>query len=270
MSPSPPANNQIPGTLGHTNDHNTLVTIITSLQSAVAALQAAPPAMALNGGNVSAVPGTATSFAQVTVSAGNRDGGADVLDFFYGSQKIFSLNPYGEPRITAAALTHVAQIIYVLAGQSADAWQILSSSLAVLARVGPDGSAGFAGPVSRLVGGAPAAWVHCTMANGWTAYASRTLAVKLTNDNMVQVSGQLVPGTTADGTTVATLPAGFAPARPETVMVGQTHLQTAAAYTGPYLEAETAGNLNIFSLGSVVNTGGGHLVVGGRYPLNAS
>jgi hypothetical protein len=107
------------------------------------------------------------------------------------------------------------------------------------------------------------------MANGWTAYLGRVLAVKLTVDNMVQISGQIIPGTVADGTPVATLPAGYAPARAETVMMGQTHLLTAAQYAGPYLEFEGNGNIQVYSVGTVVNTGGGHFTVGGRYALDA-
>ena len=41
--------------------------------------------------------------------------------------------------------------------------------LAVLALVGPDGSASFAGPVSRQLPGGPTTWVHCTLQSGWTA-----------------------------------------------------------------------------------------------------
>ena len=266
--PAPPVVPPVGGP-NHTADHATITTILAALETAVSTLQGAPAAFALNGGNTSVVPGTSASFAQVTVSAGNRDGAPDILDFYYGSQKIFSLNSYGEPRITAAALNHVAQVIYVLAAQSADAWQVLSSSLAVLARVGPNGAASFAGPVSRQLTTGPADWVHCTMANGWTAYSGRVLAVKLTNDNMVQISGQIVPGTTTDGTPVATLPAGYAPVRPEPVMMSQTHLQTAAQHLGAYLEAEAGGQLNVFSVGAVANTGNGHFVIAGRYPLDA-
>ena len=93
-------------------------TILGGLQNAVGACKA-PGAVA--GGNASVIPGTAANLATVTVSAGSRDGAPDILDFYYGTQKIFSLNSYGEPRVTAAALTYVAEIIYVLSGQSADA-----------------------------------------------------------------------------------------------------------------------------------------------------
>lgn len=267
--PAPPVVPPVGGP-NHDADHGTITTILAGLQSAVAALQAVPPMLYQAGGNNVTLPGTATGMLSVTVSAVNRDGGADLLDFYYGSQKIFSLNSYGELRLTAASLSHVAQIITVLAGQGADAWQVLSPATAVLARVGPDGSASFAGPVSRQVSGAPAGWVHCTMASGWTAYSGRSLAVKLTNDNMVQISGQIVPGTVADGTPVATLPAGYAPIRPEPVTVGQTHLITATQFSGTYLEAEPGGSLNVYSFGTLNNSGNGHLLVGGRYPLDAS
>ena len=266
----PPASPPVGGP-GHTADHATITQLLSWLEQAVTVLQGQPAAFALNGGNASVIPGAATGLATVTVQAVNRDGSPDILDFYYGTQKIFSLNGYGEPRITAAALTHVAQIIYVLAGQSADAWQVLSSSLAVLARVGPNGAASFAGPVSRQVGGAPAAWTHCTMANGWTAYLGRTLTVKLTNDNMVQISGEITPGTVSDGIAVATLPAGFAPARPEAVLVGQHNaISGTNGYTGPYLEAQANGSLLLWSFGPYVNGGNAHIVVNGRFPLDAS
>jgi hypothetical protein len=252
----PPASPPVGGP-GHTADHATITQLLSWLEQAVTVLQGQPAAFALAGGNTVSLP-SGTTWATVTVQPGST---ADVLDIYYGQQKIFSLNQYGEPRITAAALTHVAEIIYVLAGQSADAWQVLSSSLAVLARVGPNGSASFAGPVSRQLAGGPATWVHPAMANGWTAYAGRTLAVKLTNDNMVHLSGQVVPGTVADNTLVATLPAGYAPARPEAIVLGLGH---------GYLEAETNGNLTCWSVGSIAGLPGGHLKVSGRYPLDAS
>jgi hypothetical protein len=263
--PAPPA---IPAVGGpnHTADHATTYAILGDLQSAVAALQGQPSQFALNGGNSANVP-SGTTWATVTVQPGNT---ADVLDIYYGQQKIFSLNSYGEPRITAAALTHVAEIIYVLSGQSADAWQILSSSLAVLARVGPNGAASFAGPVSRQLAGGPASWVHPAMANGWTAYAGRTLAVKLTNDNMVQITGEVAPGTVQDGISIAVLPAGYAPIRPEPVWVGQHNAVGTAGFAGPYLEAQPGGNLLLYSFGPFINYGNPHMVIAGRYPLDAS
>jgi hypothetical protein len=260
QSTSIPANPAVGGP-GHTADHATIASLLAALQASVASLQGTGPAFLLAGGNTSAIPGSATNLATVTVQPVNRDGSPDILDIYYGSQKIFSLNGYGEPRVTAAALTHVAEIIYVLSGQTADAWQVLSSALAVLARVGPDGSASFAGPVSRQVGGAPAAWQHPALLNGWAAYAGRTFCVKLTNDNMVQVTGQLVPGQVSDGTTVAVLPSGHAPLyRPEAI--------TLPLGRG-YFEAGPSGNLNVYYFGSASGLPGGHVKVSSRFPLDA-
>jgi hypothetical protein len=269
--PAPPAQ-QLVGAPNHTTDHNTISAILAGLQSAVSGLQGGGASFLLAGGNTSVIPGTGTNLATVTVSSGNRDGAPDILDFYYGTQKIFSLNSYGEPRITAAALNHVAQIIYVLSGQSADAWQILSSALATLARVGPDGSASFAGPVSRQLPGGPASWVHCTMNNSWTTYLGRSLTVKLTNDNMVQISGQIVPGTVSDGIQVASLPAGHAPVtRAEPVLVGQHNMIVSGGGTsGAYVEAQPDGRLLLYSFGPFVNLGSPHLVIAGRYPLDAN
>jgi hypothetical protein len=262
----PPASPPV-GTPGHTADHITIASLLSWLEQAVTALQSAPASFALDGGNVATVPG-GTTWATVTVQPGST---ADVLDIYCGQQKIFSLNHYGEPRITAAATTETAEIIYALAAQSADVWQILSSSLAVLARVSPSGAASFAGPVSRQLPTGPAAWTHCTMANGWTAYAGRTLTVKLTNDNMVQISGEIVPGTVSDGIAVASLPSGYAPVRPEPIWVGQHNaISGSNGYTGPYLEAQPGGNLLLYSFGPYTSLGSPHLVIAGRFPLDAS
>lgn len=264
----PPASPPVGGP-GHTADHITIAAVLSWLEAAVQALQGQPAAFALNGPNTVTVPGTTAGWASVTVSAVNRDGSPDILDFYYGAQKIFSLNSYGEPRITAAALTHVAEIIYVLSGQSADAWQVLSSSLAKLARVGPDGSASFAGPVSRQLPTGPAGWVHPALLAGWTSFTGRTFAMKLTNDNMVHISGHLAAGTATDGTVIATVPPGYAPLyRAESLPVAQFNAITPANYKGPYLEVEPDGRLDIFSFGTV--TPGGRIVVGGRYPLDAN
>ncbi|MEV4437476.1 hypothetical protein AB0K09_00415 [Streptomyces sp. NPDC049577] len=58
------------------------------------------------------------------------------------------------------------------------------------------------------------AWTALTLASGWTAfgstYQSPIFMKKL--DGMVQLAGLMAPGTTANGTTVATLPTGYRPA----------------------------------------------------------
>lgn len=273
--PSPPGQH-LTGDTGHTSDHNTIATILGDLQAALAALQGQPAPWLLAGGNTSAVPGTATSFGTVTVTAVNRDSAPDLLDFYYGSQKIFSLNSYGELRLTPAQLTHVAQVIYTLSAQTADAWQVLSPSLSPLARVGPDGSASFAGPVSLWTGGAPAAWQHPVLqpAAGWTTYAGRTLACKLTSDGMVQLTGQLVPGQINDGTVIAAMPAGFAPRyRPEAVPAA-TYRITEGIFSqqndaGVYIEIGQDGSARCYSFSSGFAGGNDHVVIAGRYPLDA-
>jgi hypothetical protein len=250
----------------HTADHATITQLLNWLTQQVQAIEGTGAAVMLAGGNACNVPGTTTGFATITVQPGNQ---ADVLDIYYGTQKIFSLNSYGELRLTAAALNHVAQVIYALSGQSADTWQVLSSSLAVLARVGPDGSASFAGPVSRQLPSGPAQWVNPVLQSGWTTIANRTLALKLTNDNMVQITGHLQPGQISNGTPVATLPPGYAPQyRPESIAVAQYNLIPASSYQGPYIEAQPSGALNIYSIGPSVMPGG-RIVICGRYPLDA-
>jgi len=268
--PAPPSQHQL-GDLTHLADHNAISAALASLESAVTALQgqAAVPVLQSAGGNAVTLPGTGTGMLTVTVSAVNRDGGADLLDFYYGTQKIFSLNSYGELRLTAASLSHVAQVIAVLASQSADAWQVVSPGSAVLARVGPDGSASFAGPVSRQLPGGPAGWVHCTLLHGWATYQGRTLTVKLTNDNMVQISGQMVPGTVNDGTTIATVPPGYAPvSRAEPVMYGQANCSPDKI--GGFFQVNTDGTIMIFSFGDWRDIGNGHIVLAGRYTLDAN
>ena len=266
--PAPPALHAA-GDAGHVNDHTTIDAAITALETAVTALQATAPQLNAAGGNDVSLAGTGTGMLTVRVSAVNRDGGADLLDVYYGTQKIFSLNSYGELRLTAASLSHVAQVITTLASQSADAWQVLSPCSAVLARVGPDGSASFAGPVSRYVSGAPAGWVHCTLQHGWSTYSGRTLTVKLTNDNMVQISGQMIPGTVDDGTVIATVPAGYAPvSRAEPVMYGQAKCNPDKI--GGFFQIETNGTVTIWSFGDWSDRGNGHIILAGRYPLDAN
>jgi hypothetical protein len=270
--PSPPSQHAT-GDPGHTGDHNTIATLLGDLQTAVEALQGLPLPWALGGSNVSALSGTTVSWGAVSVTAVNRDGGADIFDVYYGSQKIFSLNSYGELRLTAAQLTHVAQVISTLSGQSADAWQIQSPASTPLARVGPDGSASFQGPVSLWTNGAVAAWQHPALQNSWVTYSGRTLACKLTNDNMVQITGQLVPGEITNGTVVAQLPAGCAPLyRPEPVPAATYDINqefSGQNDAGVYFEAETSGLLKVYSLGSGSGGSNYHVVLGGRYPLDA-
>ena len=273
--PAPPAQH-VPGDSGHASDHNTLATIAQDLETAVTALQGEVENLfRTTGANACILPGTSTGLATVTVTAGNRDGGADLLDFFYGSQKIFSLNSYGELRLTPAALTHVAMIISVLSGQSSDAWQVLGPTTSVLARVGADGSAGFSGPVSLLQGGTPAQWQHPALQNGWGTFASRTLACKLTNDNMVHLTGQLTPGQISEGTIVAAMPGGFAPQfRPE-VVPAATFAITEGIFSGQndaglYFEINTDSLMRVHSFSSGFASGSNHVVISGRYPLDAS
>jgi hypothetical protein len=272
--PSPPAQHST-GDPGHSGDHNTLATITADLQAAATALQGhVQNIFRTTGANACTLPGTGTGLAAITVTAVDRDGGTDLLDFYYGSQLIFSLNSYAELRLAPAQLTHVALIISVLAGQSSAAWQVVSPSQAVLAQVGPDGSAGFSGPVSLLQAGSPVAWQHPSLQNGWTTYQSRTLACKLTNDNMAQLSGQLVPGQVGNGTIVAFMPGGFAPRyRPEALPVSTYNISE--GFFGPpdagmYFEVDTSGRMSVYSFASGEAGSGDHVVISGRYPLDAS
>ena len=257
----------------HTLDHGTIETILTDLQVAVAALQvqAGVPVLSATGGNNVTLAGTGTGMLTVSVSAVNRDGDADLLDFYYGSAKIFSLNSYGELRLAPASLAHVAQVINVLAGQSADALQILGPAGQVLARIGPDGSASFAGTVTAAKLNVSPTWQHCPTQNSWSPYQNRFLTCKLCPENTCHISGHLVPDINHchDGTIIATVPPGCSPvSRPECIFFGQQNCTP--NLIGGHFQIDTFGNVTVWNFGTWQDNCGGHVLVNHRYALDAN
>lgn len=98
--------------------------------------------------------------------------------------------------------------------------------------------------------------------NGW----SGTVYYRLMPDNTVQMTGTLTPGTAADGTAFAGVPAGYIPAsHSEFVPVGW-YGGSGAPGGRPMIQVDTAGHVRCYGCGGV---SGGTLPVSGRYPLDA-
>jgi hypothetical protein len=112
-------------------------------------------------------------------------------------------------------------------------------------------------------------WHDVTMTSGWTAYGTRPLTYKFVeNGEFVHMSGQIDYGTLSDGTTIGYVGPSYEPIhRPEVIPLGWAG---SASLNGraPYLEIEPNGNIGVYGVSSI---GGsvGHLVVNGRYPLDA-
>jgi hypothetical protein len=234
-----PAVHQV-GDPGHTTDHNAIVQVlsdyladITNLQGSVTALQAgAATAFSTAGGNACPIPGAATDFATVTVTAVNRDASPDLLDFFYGTQKVFTLNSYGEVRIYPSQVAHIPFIIQALTGQTADLLDILASDgvtklVQVTAagnvvttgnvRVGADGT-GVVNATDPVNGGVAEQWHNFILNSGWGTTTNNgvndTPQYKLLPDGAVALRGSIVtpPSGAAMNVNFATIPAPYRPA----------------------------------------------------------
>jgi hypothetical protein len=129
-------------------------------------------------------------------------------------------------------------------------------------------AAGLTGPATAIEPGSspsvPETWHAATLVNSWTAVT--TLEYQVTPDGFVHLSGQLtVPAGAANPSTIATLPAGYAPARNELLVVCANESVSPYTSTAYPLRVETSGILAVYG----APPSGYSLSVQGRYPLAA-
>jgi hypothetical protein len=99
-------------------------------------------------------------------------------------------------------------------------------------------------------------WQSLTLNNGWTTYGSTFQAPIFMKkvDGMVQMAGMIAPGTTTNGTTVATLPAGYIPVADHNFRVSAGAAGTADVYvrsTGAVQIQNTSGTIQWLSLSQI-------------------
>lgn len=82
-----------------------------------------------------------------------------------------------------------------------------------------------------------------SFSNGWTALLAAPPQFYLDAQGFVHLYGRAIPGVTADGTVVMTLPAGYRPARNYFVPC----MQDNAPYVRPGIEVQSGGNVRIFN-----------------------
>ncbi len=82
----------------------------------------------------------------------------------------------------------------------------------------------FGGPISifsdlLVTGNVGDVWVKPTLVNGWTnrVGAFANFQYRKVAGNQIQIVGEIIPGTLADGTVVTTLPVGFRPNHPQLI-----------------------------------------------------
>lgn len=120
-----------------------------------------------------------------------------------------------------------------------------------------------AGDLNAIVAGSTETWHAMTLQNGWTDYggteAPSSYRLVPSPANCVQVHVAMRSGTVANGTVIATLPAGYRPAH-------VTHHAITTSVNGtrsPQLALDTAGNLSIFGIGTA-----GDVVGHALFPLD--
>lgn len=260
------------GDTGHTSDHNEIVVSLAGLVSAVNALQTITGTLegetgnvfSKLGGNVCNIPGTTTSFAQVSVGAGNRDTAADVIDIYYGGARVFSLNGYGELRISSGAASHVAAVIQGQPSQTGDLLQFANSAGTILARIASDGS--ITAPALTLTNPvADIPWVKFNpLSTGISIEPPFTGAwVRLLSSppECIQISALLNVQTATsviDGTEVAQLAAAYRPAQTLTFPVTTDVLRISSGTNNESsrCKLDSSGNLTLWGISSAATVVG--------------
>lgn len=218
------------GDSGHTNDHNSVVTTLTNFNALIAALQTAVATLQGNtanlfyttGGNVCNIQDLVTALATVNLQATNRDTGVDIFDVFYGTQKVFSFNSYGDIKLFPSTISHTAFTIQGLAGQTANLWQIMNSAGTVLASIGPTGNLVVSGNLraqgqvngtNPTTGNAETWHPFNPLSNSWAVPSGGFAQYRITPQNELQISALIqAPASSVNGVTIATFPAGYRPA----------------------------------------------------------
>jgi hypothetical protein len=132
-----------------------------------------------------------------------------------------------------------------------------SSDPAYLALIAPDGitqlyvdSGGFlhANEPTNPVSETPETWHDMTLQHGWTVQSGSYARYQLMPDNTVIIQGRILAGDTANATVIWTAPAGYVPARSQSMpfIIEQNSGGGSAIVDSPYLFIEiTTGNLII-------------------------
>jgi hypothetical protein len=241
------------GDTGHTGDHNTLVAALSQALamlsqdgSSLATLQAAIDDMfSTAGGNVCAVPALTPTFAVINLAAIDRDNGNDTFDVFYGTQKVFSLNSYGDIVVSPSTTSHTSITINALPSQTADLVQLLSSTGSILSRVNSAGNLNVTNVYGMAPGGTQEVWNSLAVPSG----ASGILRYRMVAapPNSAQLQGALTWNTVpAAGTvTLGTLPSAYQPSNQYRAPIGIFTTATGSGVANTRLQISTGGSIQL-------------------------
>lgn len=103
--------------------------------------------------------------------------------------------------------------------------------------------------VIGTIGNYTSAWALMVLGAGWTNSGPTTAnaAYRRISPNNVQLVGEIVAGTTADATTIATLPPGFRPLKDVAFPIARNPAATTGVL-GPLLQLQSSGVLRCFGL----------------------
>jgi hypothetical protein len=238
--PTIPSHHNV-GDTGHAADHNEIVDTITGHDQAIATLQSTTVGLFyVAGGNVSAISGTATTWARVNLPTGDRTAASDTYQVFHGSNKIFWLDGFGRPRVKVDDPTHIPSIIDSPVGQTAnlEEWRVNGVAKAYV-----DASGNVHGANTDW-----GPWTGITLQSGIVAFGGDTAPPQYrVFRDQVQLRGVVKKSSGSDFSSspqiVGTLPAG---ARPTYLTYSPTTRTSVNGRTSARLEVNSAGTITIY------------------------
>jgi hypothetical protein len=236
-----------PGDLEHTEDHNSIVDVLTDHATELIVLQnqitALPSSfMSKSGNNVVQISNPAGYGTSMVIPPGTRDSGAYVMTVIYAGKQTFGLDSFGQVRAGSAQDALVPMEVFgASSGQSADLLRFRKTGVfgAIVSRVDANGN--FYAPNIT-----PGAWTNLPLAGGIVAAHDVGTApmYRLVGDE-VQIRGSCRKSSgnfNGSPTQIGTIPSGYTP-------VYLTMAVTGAASVGNFysvrMEMGTNGSLSV-------------------------
>lgn len=205
-----------PGDLEHTDDHNSIVDVLTDhatdlivLQNEITALPSSFVSKA--GNNVVQVTNPSGYGVSFVVPPGTRDAGAYVMTVVYAGKQTFGLDSFGQVRVSSAQDALVPMEVFGASdSQSGDLLRFRKNGVfgSVVSRVDANGN--FYAPNIT-----PGAWTNIPLASGIVAaYDVGTAPMFRLVGDEVQIRGAVRKNSgnfNSSPTQIGTVPSGFAP-----------------------------------------------------------
>lgn len=200
------------GDPGHTDDHNSMVDVLTAHENRVAAIEAAQPTYMVKTGNNTVTVSNPSGVAdQVIVPSGPRETNALVRTVTVAGKQVWWLDAYGMQRLEAASADATPLVVAGYDNSQSGDLQQWRKHIGgdLLARIDRDGNV-------HAPNVTPSPWTNLTLASGiaWNSSLGARPAYRKVGDT-VELRGNIRRSNNADFTVspqeVGTLPTDFRP-----------------------------------------------------------